>query len=307
MLQGRATYDAKALARELHTTERTVYRNLQVLALAGISYDYNTERGGYVLVGDYRFAVTGLTEDELLGQATAAALTSAKGLDIGEGAEPTSRKIRSTGREPDKKFLEDAQRVTAVLDLKMANHEACRETIRTIQLALIQQVALEGLYSSPYQSSEKQVLLHPIRLCLVKQAWYLIARPDGMDHLVTYRAARFHSLRKLHLSSVVPEKFDYRAYFGDAWSAFRGRQSYDVELRFAREASGVVTETTWHHTQWTQKNDDGSITLFFRVDGLEEIVWWVLGWSGVVEVARPLELRQMVVDRLRKALSLNAV
>ncbi len=42
---------------------------------------------------------TGLTDDELLGQATAVALTSAKGLDVGEGAGPTARKIRATGRQ----------------------------------------------------------------------------------------------------------------------------------------------------------------------------------------------------------------
>jgi hypothetical protein len=43
---------------------------------------------GYILQGDYRFTVTGLTDDELLGQATAAVLTMARGLDVSAGAEP---------------------------------------------------------------------------------------------------------------------------------------------------------------------------------------------------------------------------
>jgi hypothetical protein len=41
------------------------------------------------------------------------------------------------------------------------------------------------------------------------------------------------------------------------------------------------------------------------VDGLEEIVWWVLGWSGFVEVVRPLELRLLVVEKLRRAVAMN--
>jgi hypothetical protein len=61
--------------------------------------------------------MTGLTDDELLGQATATALTSAKGLDVGRGAEPTTRKLRGTGRESSRRLLEDVLRVTAVLDL----------------------------------------------------------------------------------------------------------------------------------------------------------------------------------------------
>jgi predicted DNA-binding transcriptional regulator YafY len=304
LLQDRHVYDAKALGVRLGATERTVYRDLKVLELAGMPCDYDPDRGGYVLRGDYRFAVTGLTDDELLGQATAAALTSAKGLDVGEGAGPTARKIRATGRGSARTLLEDALRVTEVLDLKLADHEGHRGAIRTVQLALVEKTALEGTYASPYRSGEKTVLLHPIRLCLVKQAWYLIARPDGTDHPVTYRVTRFRSLRRLDLRSDVPEEFDLRAYFGDAWAVFRGERSYEVEVHFTPEAAPLVTETTWHHTQQTRRNDDGSVTLSFRVDGLEEIVWWVLGWSGRVEVVRPPELREMITERLRSALAM---
>jgi predicted DNA-binding transcriptional regulator YafY len=204
-------------------------------------------------------------------------------------------------------LLEDALRVTKVLDLKLADHDGHREAVRTIQLALVGKLALEGVYSSPYQTAEKTILLHPIRLCLVKQAWYLIARPDESGHPVTYRVARFRSLKKLILRSDVPEEFDLRAYFGDAWAVYRGGTKYEVELRFSLAASGLATETTWHHTQQSRKNDDGSVTLSFRVDGLEEIVWWVLGWSGVVEVVRPPELRALVIEKLLRALDLNAL
>ncbi len=218
LLQDRSVYNAKSLAVQLDTDERTVYRDLRVLDVAGVNYNYDPVRKGYVLQGDYRFAVTGLSDDELLGQGTAAALTSARGLDIGVGAEPTARKLRITGRESARKLLEDAQRVTLVRDLKLANHEAHREMIRTIQLALVEKKRLEGIYLSPYQKTEKRLDLHPIRLCLVKQAWYLIAHPVESDHPVTYRVARFRSLKKLDRTADVPDEFDLRAYFGNAWA-----------------------------------------------------------------------------------------
>jgi predicted DNA-binding transcriptional regulator YafY len=305
LLQERSPRDARALAAALGATERTVYRDLKVLELAGVGCDYNPGLGGYVLRGDYRFAVAGLSDDELLGQATAATLTSARGLDVGQGAGPTARKIRATGREGTRSLLRDAQRVTSVLDLKLADHEGHREAIRTIQLALVGGHALEGAYASPYGTAERTILLHPIRLCLAGQAWYLIARPDGSDRPVTYRVARFRSLRKLLLRSAVPEEFDLRAYFGDAWGVYRGDRSYDVEIHFSREAADLVTETTWHRTQKVQRHRDGSVTLSFRVDGLNEIVHWLLGWSGRATVIRPPELRELVVEYLHKALSLN--
>jgi hypothetical protein len=47
---------------------------------------HDRELRGYILQSDYRFAVTGLTDDESLGQATAAVSTTARGLDVGAGA-----------------------------------------------------------------------------------------------------------------------------------------------------------------------------------------------------------------------------
>ena len=305
LLQSRVRYDAGSLARELKVSRRTVQRDLDVLELAGIPCPYVAEQGGYVLSGDCRFAVTGLTDDELLGQATATALTSAKGLDVGRGAQLTTRKLQAAGHRNFPTLLEDALRVTAVLDLKLADHEGHRDAIKVIQEALVGNKCLEGVYLSPYQKKEKRLILHPIRLCLVKQAWYLVARPDGSDHPVTYRVQRFRSLRKLDLFSEVPTDFDLRAYFGNAWAVYRGEQSYDVEIRFTPEAAPLVTETTWHHTQQTQFYDDGAVTMKFQVDGLEEIVRWLLGWAGRVEIVRPKELRLLYLTQLKQAIDMN--
>jgi predicted DNA-binding transcriptional regulator YafY len=86
---------------------------------------------------------------------------------------------------------------------------------------------------------------------------------------------------------------------------FRGAQSYEVEIEFTADAAPLVTETTWHHTQEVNQHPDGRVTLLFQVDGLEEILWWVLGWSGRARVIKPNELKVMVVDKLRTALTLN--
>jgi predicted DNA-binding transcriptional regulator YafY len=217
-LPSRVRHNAGSLATELGVTRRTVQRNLDVLELAGVNCVYDAVQGGYVLRGDYRFAVTCLTNEELMGQATATALTSAKGLNVGMGAEPTTRKLRGTGRESSRSLLEDALRVTSVLDLKLADHEGHRDTNRVI-LALIR----------------------------------------------------------------------------------RKR----VEVCFTPDAAALVIETTWHHTQRVHRNDDGSVALTFQIDGLEEIVWWLLGWSGRVEIVAPAELRSLYVSHLKKAIAMN--
>jgi len=131
--------------------------------------------------------------------------------------------------------------------------------------------------------------------------------PEGSDHPQTYRVTRFKTLRPLDSPSVVPADFDLKSYFGSAWGVYRGNRSYKVEVQFSREAAHIVTETTWHSTQTIERHKDGSVTLGFMVDGLNEIVHWILGWSGRATVIQPPELRCMVLEQLREALSLNGM
>jgi len=99
--------------------------------------------------------------------------------------------------------------------------------------------------------------------------------------------------------------FDLDAYFGNAWNVFRSEESYEIEVEFTPDAAEIVTETVWHKTQRAQRLENDSVRLMFTVDGLDEIIWWVLGWSGRVKVVRPNELRRMVLERLREAIHLN--
>jgi predicted DNA-binding transcriptional regulator YafY len=104
----------------------------------------------------------------------------------------------------------------------------------------------------------------------------------------------------------VPVEFDLKEYFGNAWAVYRGSPSYRVEIWFTADAARVVTETIWHHTQKAHAAQDGSVTLEFQVDGLEEICNWVLGWAGRCKVLQPKELCDLVVEKLQLALKMQA-
>jgi predicted DNA-binding transcriptional regulator YafY len=305
LIQGRGRYGVKEMAAELECSERTIFRDLNVLELAGVPYEADRETHSIRVRPGYRFPSLGLTDDELIGQATATAAASTQGLDITSGARPTTRKLQVASRDEAARLLAEVERVTSVLDLKLADHSHHHESVRTVQWALIQGKQLTGTYASPYQSKPKRLTLHPYRLCLVKQAWYLVARPQDAEHPRTYRITRFNSLRSLDAPSVVPADFDLQAYFGNAWAVFRGDRTYDVEIHFSPDAAELVTETTWHPTQKTERHKDGSVTLRFVVDGINEILYWVLGWSGRATVKQPDELQAMVIEHLRKALEMN--
>ena len=305
MIQGRARYSVKDMAAELEVSERTIFRDLNVLELAGVPWFHDEEDQRYRVRPGYNFPALNLGDEELIGQATASVITSAPGLAVTKGATPTTRKLGATSRDQAAKLLDDVEKLTAVLDLKLADHTRHHETIRTIQWALCRGKKLSGTYLSPYEDGPKRRELHPYRLCLVRQAWYLVARADGADQPRTYRVTRFQTLRALNTAFQVPADFDLRAYFGNAWGVYRGTQSFEVAIQFNREAADLVTETTWHTTQKVERHGDGSVTLNFVVDGLNELVHWVLGWSGRARVLHPEALRLLVLKHLEQATALN--
>jgi hypothetical protein len=115
------------------------------------------------------------------------AVSSSPNLDVNLGATPATRKISASSRDQACQLLNDARRISLVLHLELADHGRHHETIRTVPWSLIQGKQLTGTYASPCESKPKRLTLHPYRLCLVKQAWYLIARPGR-------RARRGHPL-----------------------------------------------------------------------------------------------------------------
>lgn len=302
LLLSRGRWNARDIAAEQECSERTIYRDMQVLELAGIPIEFDQDDRCYRVKQDFRFPSLNVTEEEALGQGTATAITTGPGLDINDGARPVTRKLAASSKQELAQVLADAEELVAVLDLKLADHSRHRDIIRTTQWALIKRKQLTGTYRSPHEPDEVKLHLHPYRLCLVKQAWYLIARPDGDNAPRTYRVARFKTLRTVDANAQMPQDFDLKVYFGNAWAVYRGDQSYDVEILFSKEATGTVAEVVWHHTQKVRKNKDGTVTLTFQVDGLNEIVRWILGWGNLATVIQPPELRDMIVAQLNEAI-----
>jgi predicted DNA-binding transcriptional regulator YafY len=109
----------------------------------------------------------------------------------------------------------------------------------------------------------------------------------------------------LDSSAIIPPDFDLKAYFGNAWGVFRGTQTHDVQIRFSRKVADIVTETCWHHSQKIQRSGEGEVILHFRVDGLTEILRWVLGWAGTAKIIAPDELRTLAIEHHRQAIEIN--
>jgi len=311
LIQSRGRWDHNGLADELQCSARTVYRDLQVLEFAGVPYYVEAESGLYKVRSDFRFPILALTNNEAIAQAIATKVTMAEGLDILDSPIATSEKIKNHSSDEVKRIFDDIAAMTDVLDLKMVDHSKHHEMIRTIQFAQFHRLQLSGMYDSPYDNqpaeAKRRLTIHPYRLCLIKDAWYLIGHIENFDDVRTLRVARFTSLRSIDKAAKIDSSFDLKTYIGNAWSVYRGAIAYDIELEMDAQAGRVLSETQWHPSQKVVQHKSGTWTVTYHVDGLEEIANWILRWTGSVSIIKPLELRSMIHERLRTGLVRNPI
>ena len=89
-------------------------------------------------------------------------------------------------------------------------------------------------------------------------------------------------------------RFSLEKFLANAWGVERGTVRYNIWLRFECPMAREVASTKWHRSQTLISLPDGRVDAHFSVDGLEEILRWILGFGDMVEVLAPKELRTLV-------------
>ncbi len=166
LIQSRGRYDINGLARELECSERTIFRDLNVLELAGVPWGFMMRRGTsryQVRTTDFRFPVINLTDDEMGGPGPRQSQSLPPLASMLTQGPARPRESYRLLRRDDQavRLLDDLRRLTSVLDLKMADHSKHHEVIRTVQWSMIEGKQLAGKYATPYESKPKRLILDP--------------------------------------------------------------------------------------------------------------------------------------------------
>lgn len=143
--------------------------------------------------------------------------------------------------------------------------------------------------------------VHPYAV-FYSRAWYVVGYSALHRETRTFKIARFASVEPSDAKFLENLNFSLESYFGDAWRFIRGPRTHRVVVRFSEKVGTNVAEVRWHKTQQTRVFPDGSAELEFRVAGLTEIIWWILGYGAEAEVLEPPELREMVAEHARRVL-----
>ena len=304
-IQSRRGLNAGDLARLCEIHERTVYRDLDTLNASGVPCAFDPETNGYRIKGGFFMPPVELTFEEAMALVAVFEGVAAEGqVPFFGAAGRAAEKIRSQlppavleALEP----LDDHIRID--LPATMAD-ESCRDVYDSVRKAIAERRALLCTYEAPGSShpdgpaDDEEFDFRPYSLWYCQRAFYAVGLHGGRGEIRRLKLNRFTSVTATDRPYAIPDDFDPRQDLGLAWRMIRGNR-HRIAVRFEPEFSDNASETRWHSTQEESWDDAGRVTLTFTVDGLEEIVWWVLGYGPGAMVLEPPELIERVRGLVR--------
>jgi len=304
LIQGSKRWTAALLADELGVAERTVYRDLNRLRDSGVPVSYDAAAGGYRIARPFFLPPIDLTAEESCAlMLLTERVGGAEALPMTRPAASAMHKLRAALPEALRDALDELMpRVT--VHLAAAEPDGSDDVWSIISWAIAHRRTLSCRYdavnSSDDASGSDAFRFDPYELYFGQRAWYAIGRRhDRDDHQGqrTLRLSRFTDVRPTEQHFELPEDFSLDEYFGQAWRMIPGdRRRHRIRLRFDAAMADTVAGAVWHRTQQEELDDDGGVTLSFEIDGLDEIVWWILGYGPHCVVEEPTELRDRVAE-----------
>jgi predicted DNA-binding transcriptional regulator YafY len=230
LLQKRGRMTARELADQLEVSERTIYRDIEALGIAGIPiYAERGPGGGCSLLDGYQTRLTGLTETEVralfLVNINAAQPLADLGLDhaLDDALLKLSVALPTSQRD-------DAERVRRFIHLDMTGNDHCEKDnlyLHTIHEALWHERKLCLMFNVGNGTFREQ-LVEPYGLVSKTNAWYLVGVSDGEKQV--YPLSLIASATLTNEQFARPTDFDLPGY----WTNYTAQRMRATENRPAR-------------------------------------------------------------------------
>lgn len=306
MLQSGGRQNAGGLAKACGVSRRTLFRDLQSLRSAGVPLEYEKEQDRYSIPGSFYLPPTNFTAAEALSLiALAVEMGRSDRLPFYEEAYTAALKLEGSLPTELRKELRLATRALRIKPSQINRLAGKASIFQQLAAARAERRVVRIDYDSLTEWEKISTKLRPYQLLFSRHSWYVIGRSSLHAEIRTFNVGRIVALEKLDTKYTLPRRFQLDRYLGNAWNMIPAPgKDYQVVVRFEPLVARNVAEVAWHKTQRLKFLEDGSLEFRANVSGLNEIVWWILGYGDQAEVLQPAKLRRLVAQRAENLVGL---
>ncbi len=295
-IKGRAT--AQELAERLEVSERTIYRDIEALSIAGVPvYAERGPGGGCMLAEGYRTNLTGLNESEvrtLFMPGIAGPLTD---LGVSKELETALLKLLAVLPSTHQRNIERTRQRLYMDAVGWYHSNEAVPFLQTLQSAVWQDRKVLLTYRKSNGEAIERII-DPLGLVAKAGIWYMVA--VSHDELRVFRVSRVRNVEPLDEQCQRPEGFDLEHYWATWSRSFQSsRPTYPVKVRispiFVPLLPQIMGETIHNRIEAAGPPDvEGWLTIPLTFETLEHARGYILGFGTMVEVLEPLALRTSI-------------
>lgn len=311
ILQARGRVTAQALAQELEVSERTIYRDLEALGIAGVPVI--AERGpggGCSLLENYRTSLTGLTESEARALFMLHVPQPLTTLGVNRDLQSALRKLSASLPEA-RRGAAAASHQRIFLDSTSWNQpERPMPHLQTLYRAVWEEHGLRlTVRVGPPIDGPVTFEVAPYGLVAKASAWYLVGARE--DRVRAYAVADVIAAEENATPVLRPPDFDLERFW-QGWCGEIERDRPTLTVR-ARIAPSLMPRLAWYLGRETAASvkpmdvaDDEWSMVEMTFGFFEDARTRLLGLGGAVEVIEPLALRLSLRDFAEQAAAIYA-
>jgi predicted DNA-binding transcriptional regulator YafY len=298
LLQTRGRMTALDLAQRVGVSERTIYRDMSALSLAGVPvFAERGPGGGCGLVEGYRTTLTGMTEAEV----RTLLLASAPGplADLGLGGALDAALLKLLAALPaTQRATAERMRERVYLDAASWGHSGEVEPhLGALHAAVWNERRVRLTYRKSNGDRVERVV-DPLGLVAKASVWYLVAAQQERTRV--YKVSRVLDLEVLDEACARLEGFDLARYWRESSTRFKASwASYPATLRASPQLVAALPQIYGDSADALLERAgppdvDGWVTLTMLFDTMESALGRIVSFGALAEVLEPPELHARV-------------
>lgn len=280
---------AKQLAEELCVSTRTIYRDINILSVAGIPITSQKGFGGGLsLLQGFSLDKSYFTQEEQSNIVQALQILKSSNYP---DADKSLNKVAGL-------FSHNLQSEWLEIDFSYwGSPEKERNNITALERAIINKYVITFTYFNAELTVTHQTV-EPLKLVFKSHSWYLVAYSENKKDIRTFKMSRIRELQITNqlFDRELPKDFSITPVY---------KEEYNTPvfiLHFSEKIAYKVYDE--FQEKYIKKLDDGTLEVTFRYQLSDWTFLYLLSFGEYVEIIEPVEARNILKEKAKKIFSM---
>lgn len=304
LIQSYPGITAKQLAERCETTERTIYRDLEVLSAAHIPISNSGYGKGYEYLGNFSIFPLNFSNEEAVAFGLLPKVIEQSSHLIPLSFYTAYEKVMATHHKEKKDFQSMLQNMVSIIQVGApANQSQKNNYLYPVIEAILKNESLEITYHTFSRNAQTNRTIDPYYLIPRDNKFYLIANCHKANDIRTFKLSRVQDVKKT--GQLFEKKaFDIIEYFKNTWSIIQGKQIIHFKISFSPNIARYIKEEELFVQPKLTEEKDGSLLFEVTLNDDTEFLQWLMKYGPNAEIIEPVFYREKMKGLLKEWLEM---